>query len=289
MADLLKEFWSDLIQEGFYPNSSFMSQCRDMSALVEFNTINLAEAGVNPNVLIDNTSYPIATNSRTDTPHAITLKTLDTENTVVRNVEEMETSYDKAASVAYGHRMALQTKCAKLAGYNWAPASNSTYTPVIAATGPDNGAGFKRLLFEDVLALRVKYNMLDMETDGAILVLSPQHETDLIVQDIKLYKAVLAGGDLFGFKTFRTSVTPIFNKTTGVKAAFGAAAAPSTDTVSSFAYLPMEVMKADGSIDVFARYKDPEQRGDLLGFQKRFIALPLRGKGLGAVYSPAAS
>ena len=45
-------------------------------------------------------------------------------------------------------------------------------------------------------------------------------------------------------------------------------------------------MKADGTVDVFAKYNDPDQKGDVINFQKRFIALPLRSKGLGAIYSP---
>ncbi|MFQ9020305.1 MAG: hypothetical protein ACLR6J_00405 [Parabacteroides merdae] len=35
-------------------------------------------------------------------------------------------------------------------------------------------------------------------------------------------------------------------------------------------------MRADGDIEVFAKYKDPGERGDVIGFQKRFTALPIR-------------
>jgi hypothetical protein len=36
---------------------------------------------------------------------------------------------------------------------------------------------------------------------------------------------------------------------------------------------------------MFVRYKDPEQRGDIVGFQMRFAALSIRGKYSGAIYS----
>lgn len=42
-------------------------------------------------------------------------------------------------------------------------------------------------------------------------------------------------------------------------------------------------MKADGTIDMFARIDDPEERGTIVGFQKRFIAMPIRNKGIGAI------
>ena len=41
-------------------------------------------------------------------------------------------------------------------------------------------------------------------------------------------------------------------------------------------------MKADGEVFMYARENDPEERGTIVGFDKRFIALPIRNKGIGA-------
>jgi hypothetical protein len=57
LAGLNKEIWLAEIMEKFYPDWSFLSVVRDLSMFVENNTINLAEAGVDPNVLINNTTY----------------------------------------------------------------------------------------------------------------------------------------------------------------------------------------------------------------------------------------
>lgn len=284
-AGLLKEIWTDQIMEGFYPKDNFISEGRDMSALVEFNKINLAEAGANPTVLIDNSSYPIAVASRTDVPKELALKTLDTTSTVVRNVEEMETAYDKMQSVIYGHKKELQKTAAKLSAWNWAPQSNATYTPVIAATGAVSG-GWRKLTFADVLNMRKQFDLLDIPDDGRVLVLNPIHEGDLILEDLSLYKTVMTTSMLFGFKIYRTSVTPVYVATTGVKVAYGAAPAPSTDAISSVAFHKDEVMKAIGTIEMFAKFKDPDNKGDVINFQMRFCALPLRAKAIGAIYSP---
>lgn len=46
-------------------------------------------------------------------------------------------------------------------------------------------------------------------------------------------------------------------------------------------------MRADGDIEVFAKYKDPGERGDVIGFQKRFTALPIRKKYQAVIYNKA--
>ena len=85
-----KQIWIDLIKEGLYPDSSFLTESVDMSELVEYNKINLAEAGIDPEVLIDNTVFPVPVMSREDIPKELALHTFDTVNTVVRNIEEKE-------------------------------------------------------------------------------------------------------------------------------------------------------------------------------------------------------
>lgn len=285
MSGLQKEIWTDILLEKFYPDNSFISEARDMSSLVEYNKINLAEAGANPEVLIDNTSYPIGTSTRSDSPLEIPLKTLDTTSTIVRNIEAMELSYDKVASVLYGHKQELMKAATRLAAWNYAPSSNSDNTPVLLATGDIASNGMRKLKISDVLRLYVAYNNLDVPADGRILVLNPIHEADLIAEDLTLYKAAMQSGTIFGFKLFRTSVTPKFNASTGAKCAYGAVAAD-TDTVSSFAFYKDEVMKAMGTVEMFSTLKDPANKGDIFNFQMRFVALPLRSKYISAIYSP---
>lgn len=286
MSGLLKEVWTDTLLEKFYPDGSFLSDGRDMSALVDYNKINLAEAGADPTVLIDNTSYPISVSSRTDVPHEIALKTLDTESTVVRNLEAMELAYDKRSSCMSGHKNALLTAAIKLAAWNWSPTSHTANTPVLTATGDiDQTTGKRRLKFEDVMKLQVAFNAMNIPKDGRILVLNPYHEGDLMLQDLNMYKTIMSGSTLFGFTVRSTSETPTYNASTGAKCAFGAVAAD-TDTIASFAFYKQEVMKAMGTMEMFYTLKDPANKGDIFNFQMRFVALPLRAKYIAAIYSP---
>ena len=280
-----KQIWISMLMEGFYPNRSFLTRSVDMTAMVEYNKINLAEAGVAPDVLVDNTDYPIETAQRDDIPLELPLHTFDTKNTVVRNVEAMELAYDKMESVVRQHRNVLQAKTAAYAANSWAPQQQKDLTPVMATSGTGkNRQGLTPLSFDDVLAMDAWFRSKDIDPSTMVAVLNPYHLADLMAEDMKLYKEMLAGNKLFGFDLYTFSQLPYYNATTGQKMAFGTSAAD-TDTQCSLFYCANEVMRADGDIEVFARYKDPEQRGDLIGFQKRFTALPIRNKYQASIYS----
>lgn len=280
-----KQIWISMLMEHYYPNRTFLSRSVDMSAMVEYNKINLAEAGVAPEVLVDNTEFPIGTAQRSDTPLELPLHTFDTKNTVVRNVEEMETAYDKMDSVVRQHRNTLYAKTAAYAANNWAPSKTADLTPVKATSGTGtNKQGLVPLSFEDVLAMDAWFRSQDIDPSTMVAVLNPYHLADLMAEDMKLYKEMLSGNKLFGFDLYTFSQLPYYNATSGAKVAFGTKA-QNTDTQCSLFYSTEEVMRADGDIEVFARYKDPEERGDLIGFQKRFTALPIRNKYQAAIYS----
>ena len=87
-----------------------------------------------------------------------------------------------------------------------------------------------------------------------------------------------------GFNILEFTKNPIYNATTLQKEPFGKVKA-GTDTFCSFAFSADEVMKADGSFKMYERMNDPELRGTVIGFDKRFIALPIRNKGIGAIVS----
>ena len=280
-----KQIWISMLMEGFYPNRSFLTRSVDMTAMVEYNKINLAEAGVAPDVLVDNTDYPIETAQRDDIPLELPLHTFDTKNTVVRNVEAMELAYDKMESVVRQHRNVLQAKTAAYAANSWAPQQQKDLTPVMATSGTGkNRQGLTPLSSDDVLAMDAWFRSKDIDPSTMVAVLNPYHLADLMAEDMKLYKEMLAGNKLFGFDLYTFSQLPYYNATTGQKVAFGTSAAD-PDTQCSLFYCANEVMRADGDIEVFARYKDPEQRGDLIGFQKRFTALPIRNKYQASIYS----
>lgn len=122
MAGLNKEIWLPGIEEQFIPDTSFVSEGRNLDAWTDNGFLNLQEAGVNPEVIENNEVWPIPIVRREDIPHKLEMKRFDTENTVHINAIEVEEAAGKRESVIRGHRVSLQTKFAKMAGYNWSPA-----------------------------------------------------------------------------------------------------------------------------------------------------------------------
>lgn len=282
-----REKWIALIKEGFIPDTSFLSRSVDMSEFVDHNKIHLAEAGVDPKVLVDNATFPIPAAQRTDIPLELPLHTFDTENTIVRNVEEKESSYNKMNSVAQGHKRALLTQCASYAAHNWAPGQDAELTPVLEATGAINARKRRALLFDDILRAQSWFISRDVPMESLVLVLNAAHLADLMAENMKRYKDMIEGRKIFGIDLYVTSVLPYYTMTDGVKKAYGAAIDPAADTQASLMYCDTEVMRAMGTTEMFAKYGDPGERGDVIGFQQRFTALPIRGKYTAALVSKA--
>lgn len=126
--------------------------------------------------------------------------------------------------------------------------------------------------------------------------LHPYHLDDLKAEDAQFnrgyvdYQRGKLATKLEDFNILTYPKTAVYTEAgsspkTYAKKALGAAAVASTDCYSSFFFIKDEVMKADGAVEMFLREKDPEQRGDIVGFQKRFIALPIRTKYLGVIVS----
>ena len=299
---IAKQIWIAQLIETMYAESNFLDFAQNMDMYVEYNTINLAEAGVDPTVLVNyDFATPIPVAQRTDTAVTIALDTFDTENTLVRNVEEKESSYDKMESVLAGHRRSLRIQSLRRAAHAYSHSGTATTLPLVLASGAARAVegltgNRLRLTLSDLS--RMKTKLLLLEGDGEfVAVLHPYHLEDLKAEDSNFnknyvdYQRGTVAARLEDFTILTYPRTAVYTQSGAdgahayVKKAIGAVAAPTTDCYSSFCFMRNDVMKADGTAEMFLREKDPEQRGDIVGFQKRFIALPVRTKYLGVLIS----
>jgi hypothetical protein len=276
---LAQEVWIPLVKENFYPSNSFLSAAMDMSAMVDNDVINLAEAGADPTVLKNNTTYPITSAVAADTPLALALDYYDTNSTIVRNAIAVELAYDQRALYASKHQKALLKKVGQDAAYVYAPTQTNAgnLNLVLNLAGGDS-------FIDGIIDLRKHYDSVDHSGSDRILVLDPNHMAKISKEDKALYKAIIAqeGGSMYGFRIFTYSNNPIYT-TAGVKAAQGTAFVGGTHKYGSFAFLADEVMKAMGTIKLFSTLNDPAQKGDVFNFQMRFYANTIRGKYMGAI------
>lgn len=281
---VFKEIWTDIILSQFYPNDSWLSELESFDALVDNHTIHIAECGADPEVVRNNNTWPLVPKERIDKDLKYDLETFDTIPTYVNGVDELETNYLKAESVLRQHVSKLRMLCSTQAAYNLSPTSNTATTPVLETTGADRGDGTKSLTFNDLTKLMAAFNAGDLPTEGRVLVLHPNHEADLMNEDMKQYKIMMEAGKIANFKIYTFSKTPLYDSTTKQKQPYGAL----TGSVSSFAFVKTETIRAMSGID--AKISNDAAtwvtwRGSLVGAQLRFLAMPKRIYGVGAIYS----
>ncbi len=125
---------------------------------------------------------------------------------------------------------------------------------------------------------------MEVDLSRLVLVLNSAHLADLKAEDRKLYREAMKDEKIGNFRLRTYPHLPLFDKTTKQKQAFGSATGANS-SMASLAFVSTEVMRARGTTEPFIREKDPEARGDVLGYQQRFTALPLRNKYIGAIYS----
>ncbi len=286
---LNKEIWLAELMEGFYADDMFISECRDLSPFVDNDKINLAEAGVNPDVLINNTTYPIDTAEREDGEIVLVIDRFDTENQHVQNADLVELAYDKVKSIVYGHKQALKMAIMEKGAHAIAPAEDGEFTPVIEATGTDNGAGLKRLKWSDVRNLQKRFDNAEIPAEGRIIIFTQQHLSDLEMEDLDRFNKVMDKGVICGFKMYALADKrlPKYDSETGDKIAFGAEPADA-HTAASIAFHKDEVGRAMGTETMYhsKAEDDPIYRRDVIGFAKRAMVIPIRNKGIAAIYSP---
>lgn len=287
MAGLNKEIWIKQLMLNYYPSSGFLQRSQDMTEFVENNTINLADCGVDPVVIWNNTTYPVPMVARADNPIAIPLEYADTENTVIRNARKVEFNFNMMEVSIKQHRASLVASSSVKTLHAYAPAAAVTNkVRLLEATGATRADGSKALTINDLVDYDSWLNGINAPYGGRICVLSLPHKADLAKADLALYKSFLnwkSGEPLpfLNFEFYQSGINATYSSALAKKA-IGATAAAG-DRQATQIWLESEVMRADGDVEMFETLRDARERGDIVGFQKRFIAMPIRQKALGAI------
>lgn len=273
----------------FRHEGTWLAKITSKNQWVGNDTIKLNDIGADPEVLIDNTTYPIAVKTREDGSTSISLYKYDTENTKVTDDEAYALPYDKIGSVQQQHRETLEEHTQAHALHSIAPASNSEKAPIIETTGPNDGDGRKRLVYKDLVNLAKKMNNLKISKMGRCLVLSPDHLADLLIEDKALnvqyqnHKEGAIAKNYGGFEIYEDIFAPQYTAALE-KIPFG------SDTVgrpASIVFHRKTVAKARGTVK---RYfsdaaTNPTMRETVVGFRLYFVCIPTRVEGQAAIVS----
>ncbi len=294
---VLVEIWTGEVIKALRDGAEalFLNGLPDYSRYAENDVIHLVDCGADPDVLINNTTYPIDVQTITDSDKAFSLDKYQTKATPVTDDELYACSYDKIASVKERHVDAININKYAKALHALAPASNTSNTPILETTGDvvdSTIASRKRLTRADIIALKRKFDDMKIPVIGRRLVLCAEHIEDLLLVDQKFadqYYNYTTGkiANLYGFEVFEYQDSPQYTAA-GVKKAFGAIVAAG-DRSASVAFHVKNTFKAAGSTKMyFSEAKtDPQNQRNLVNFRHYYVVLPKRTKGCMAILSKA--
>jgi len=257
----------------------------------ELNVIHIPRTSFNPDVLINNSAYPLAVQSYTDDETVVSLDKYQTKPTSITDDKIIGASYNVIDPATKSHTVAINAKKYQKAAHAISPASNSADTPVIAATGTARIVGGPAsLIYDDLVNLKDALDKAEVSVEGRRLVLSTAHWNDLLVDrknfgdKLVNYNTGMPAPIIAGFELFQYNGNALYTSA-GVKKAFGAVKAVG-DRQGSFCFWTGQIAKKTGlTKQYFAEAKnDPASQTNLLNYRHYFIAMPFDSKAIGAIY-----
>lgn len=268
--------------------NSWLGEVPAKQKWVNNDVIKIPVQGDAPDVLINNQVYPIVGARREDDFITLSLNKYDTTNTEVTDDELYALPYEKISDVQVQHREELEEKTAQHALFTFAPQEDSEDTPIIETTGTLS-EGRRRLTSVDLINFnkQMKKKVGGLMT-GLVLVLSPDHVADLLIEDLSFQKQYnnratgMIAANYHGFRIYEGNYAPTYDTTTGEKLAFGSVT-PGLE--ASVCFYKRSVAKAMGTVKRYARMAadDPEMRQSTIGFRVWWIGVPFRTEGMGAI------
>lgn len=256
----------------------------------EKNIIHIPTSDFEPEVLINNSTYPISLQNYDDDSVEIALDKYQTKVTTLSDDDIMGASYDKIDNATKGHTSAIASNKYIKAIHALAPQADSEKTPIVKTTGDADGTR-KKMKLADIIALKKKFDKMQVPNMGRRLVLCADHVADLLELDQRFatqYYNYTTGkiADLYGFEVFEYVANPYFDSATNTKKSFGAIPTD-TDFQASVAFYTENVaIKTGDTKQYFSESKtDPENQTNKLNYRHYYICVPKRAMAIGAIVS----
>lgn len=256
-------------------------------AASEANVIHLPVENFKPEVLINNSSYPIALQAFTDTEATIQLDKYQTKVTTLSDDQIIGASYSRIDSATRGHVTQINSVKYKKAIHAIAPTQNTTATPVVQLST------WSFDVYKAIVALKNQFDLNEVPADGRRLVLCSNHYNALL-RDRERFGNLLmnmnsgqAAPIIAGFEIYTYVGTPTYSSG-GVKKAYGAVP-QSGDVPASVAFWKENIAKKTGMTkQYFAKAEDdPENQTNKLNYRHYFIAVPAKNEAIGAIIGSA--
>lgn len=282
-AGVYKEIWTGelvkYLRRGL--EATWLDGIPDSSSLVGNDVIHLVDVGVDPDVLINNTTYPIPLQALDDKDISISLDKFQTKVTPITDDELYAISYDKMSRVKESHGNSINDAKFAKSAHALCAKENTVKTPVLKTTGEkDAVTGRLKMRMADLIELKRALDELGVPAAGRRLVLCSDHVNDLLGESqnfreqYNINRTDGTVGRQYGFDIYEFANNPFYT-TAGKKKDIGAEVAVG-EFQCSFAFYTQRVFKATGSTKMYwsAAENDPEYQRNKVNFRHMFICMP---------------
>ncbi len=282
----LVSIFNKYIIEVLRKSNVFMNFSRDESGYVLGGaTVYIPNAGSDPTITLNNTTWPLTAAQRTDNDVNYALDNLSTSAVHLAWDEIQAIAYNKEASIINAHIKALADKVGDKMLINWAPTISGKQ---IACTG-GSGAGTEtlvtgqtgsRLGFDqgDLIKAMVAFNAANVPAEGRKCLIDANmynfFYNSLTATQFNSFHQFANNqtgmvGKLHSFDIYVRSSVLIYATGSATCKAFGSSIA-ATDNLASLCWHEDMVTRALGDTKLFAQKDNPLYQGDLYSAYVRF-------------------
>lgn len=282
-AGVLREIWTGEMVKALRAglDGSWLDGIPDATSAVGNDVIHLVDVGVDPDVLVNNTTYPIAVQKLDDGDISVSLDKFQTKATPITDDELYACSYDKMSRVTESHRNSIDTAKFRKAAHSFCAAEDTKKTPVVKTTGErDPETGRLALTRRDLIRAKAALDRLGVPAENRRLVLCSDHVNDILgwseefTRQYSLDNVNGKVGRIYGFDIYEAAYNPLYT-TAGKKKALGAEASAG-EFQASFGFYIQRVFKATGSVQMYysESRNDPQNQRSLINYRHYFLAMP---------------
>lgn len=301
-----KELWLTVIQEQLFKSDEFLNVVGiDHGSYVDNITVHIPQAGSNPTVSKNLTTFPAAIGQRTDADLTYSMDLYYTQPIRVGKDETQFISYDKRASVLNSHIKKLRNVLGNNTLYKWAASTSATAGYQVRTTGSATNAlapgatGTRKAAtlsnFYDANAILDSQDLNPADARYAII---PSQMYWGLINDTNISKYLEWGSSpvapsgkvpiLAGITLLKRSSVIVYDNTGTpvIKTVADEGTPSSTATSDNMGILIVSesyVSKALGNIEVFDNQGIAQYYGDILSAVVPFGASKMRTNGEGIV------
>ena len=281
------EVWATSIEDVLFQNQEFISNSVDHSAFVKDSIVHLPQAGAAPAVAVNRAVFPATITERTDTLKDYSLRSLSTDPIRLRDLDEIQTSYDKRTSILASHTEVLNETIGNYVANDWGVDTAARVVKTSGAAGSDalapSATGTRNAADKADFRNLAKIFDNDNVATGNRYVLMPVGmyyqlfaDTTLLSRDYMERSSQEMGviNELYGFKIMIRPTVNVFDATFAKKAI--GAAAVATDNLACIAWSSNYVSSALGDIKVYANENVAEHYGSIFSAEVEHAGAVLR-------------